>query len=247
MPQIREEFRSCTSCSEVRTRWAANKQMDRLPGGHRAHKRHRAGGSAQYPLRCTGSTPVLIVALLVIGVMSFLAPHGRGTGYRHNLLELHTSIALVALPFILARLLWRMRYGKPRSHGNPHPVAERIADVVWPLLLIGIVLQLLTGPFLYQTHHLPIKLFGFTVVPPLLPRMEDLYTILQRSHEWIGFALLGLVALHVAGALKHLLIERDGVFSRMLWPHDADAGNPCVLAGATGKASTTTEPVTRVV
>ncbi len=163
-----------------------------------------------------------VIALLVVGVISFFAPHGKGVGYRHELLELHTSIALVALPFIVMRTFWRVRYGKPEAlaHG---PVLKRVADIVWPLLLVGIVLQLLTGPFLYQTHHLPMKLFGVTVVQPFLPRMNDLYAVLQMSHELIGFALAALVTLHVLGALRHLLIERDGVFSRMLWPREPRA------------------------
>jgi cytochrome b561 len=35
-------------------------------------------------------------------------------------------------------------------------------------------------------------------------------------HELLGFALLTLVTLHVVGALKHHLIDRDATLKRML-------------------------------
>ena len=38
----------------------------------------------------------------------------------------------------------------------------------------------------------------------------------QALHGWLGYGLLALVALHVAGALKHQIVDKDGTVSRML-------------------------------
>jgi cytochrome b561 len=35
-------------------------------------------------------------------------------------------------------------------------------------------------------------------------------------HKVTGYVLIGLIALHVAGALKHQLIDRDNLLARML-------------------------------
>jgi cytochrome b561 len=35
-------------------------------------------------------------------------------------------------------------------------------------------------------------------------------------HYWLNMLMAGLVGLHVAAALKHLLVDRDGITQRML-------------------------------
>jgi cytochrome b561 len=40
--------------------------------------------------------------------------------------------------------------------------------------------------------------------------------LLKNVHIALNYTLLVLVALHVAAALKHQLLDRDGLLSRML-------------------------------
>ena len=61
-----------------------------------------------------------------------------------------------------------------------------------------------------------VKFFGIAL-PPLGPDLPRVYAVFNGLHHFAGWLLIGLVALHVAAALKHLLVDRDGVFGRMSW------------------------------
>jgi cytochrome b561 len=67
-----------------------------------------------------------------------------------------------------------------------------------------------------------VKYFGFQIGPFFA---EDLAMrdTLQTVHQLLSWLLGVLVILHVAAAVKHLLIDRDGVFQRML-PSGGGAG-----------------------
>ena len=61
----------------------------------------------------------------------------------------------------------------------------------------------------------PVVLFGLLPLPDLVPVDKALAHTLKEAHELAANAMLGLVLLHVAGALKHALIDRDGLLQRM--------------------------------
>jgi cytochrome b561 len=57
-----------------------------------------------------------------------------------------------------------------------------------------------------------VLLYGGIQIPALLPQSDHLHTLLWNAHFYLGFAFFALVLLHVAAALFHALIRRDGVF-----------------------------------
>ena len=61
----------------------------------------------------------------------------------------------------------------------------------------------------------PIVPFGLFQLPDLVPVSEGLADVLKLVHKFSAFGLAALVVLHVAGALKHQFIDRDGLLSRM--------------------------------
>jgi cytochrome b561 len=50
---------------------------------------------------------------------------------------------------------------------------------------------------------------------PFVPVSEDLAKQLFNIHGWLALALGAVIIAHIAGSLKHLFIDRDGVFQRM--------------------------------
>ena len=62
-----------------------------------------------------------------------------------------------------------------------------------------------------------VKYFGLVQIPPLGVDDREIYAVLQGIHVGTSYVFVALIALHVAAALKHLLIDRDGVMRRM-WP-----------------------------
>ena len=60
----------------------------------------------------------------------------------------------------------------------------------------------------------PVSWFGLFDVPPL-PIGKAAAGFGHEAHEILGWAMLVLVAIHVAAALRHHFLLRDGVLTRM--------------------------------
>ena len=62
----------------------------------------------------------------------------------------------------------------------------------------------------------PVVLFGQLPLPDFVSPDKDLAALIKPWHEISAFALAGLVVLHVAAALKHQFVDRDGLIGRIL-------------------------------
>ena len=62
----------------------------------------------------------------------------------------------------------------------------------------------------------PVVWFGLFELPVLIDKNDELKPLLKAVHFWLNMTLAAAVAMHVAAALKHQLIDRDGVLKRML-------------------------------
>jgi cytochrome b561 len=61
-----------------------------------------------------------------------------------------------------------------------------------------------------------VNYFGLFKIPPMGSENKVIYDLLQGIHEVTATLLIALVVIHVLAAFKHLLINRDKVFQRML-------------------------------
>jgi cytochrome b561 len=61
-----------------------------------------------------------------------------------------------------------------------------------------------------------VSWFGFFQLPDLVPKSKPLYQALVTTHVTLACALGVVVALHLAGALKHHFVLKDDVLRRML-------------------------------
>jgi len=62
----------------------------------------------------------------------------------------------------------------------------------------------------------PVSFFGMGFLPMLIGKNEPLRLLTDTLHVCLVWALCILVAGHIGAALKHRLIDRDGVMQRML-------------------------------
>ena len=61
----------------------------------------------------------------------------------------------------------------------------------------------------------PVVLFGGVHLPAILPQSDGLHTPLWNAHFYVAFVFFALILLHIAAALFHALVRRDGVFDSM--------------------------------
>jgi len=171
-----------------------------------------------------------ILFLLLTGeTMRYLGAHGPLRPFRESLALLHMSVALTAVPLILFRIYWRFSSGKPKTH-TQHWTLALTADAVWRLLLVAMVCQIVTGPSRQLLRPSDLKWFGITLIPVPPNMTGDYLEFFRRAHIWGAATIAGLLVLHIGGVLKHVVINRDSVLQRMLWPFapktevTADAG-----------------------
>ena len=165
------------------------------------------------------ATALIVLALFPLGyIIARLQPQSLAEVERaFFLFSLHKTLGLVVLALAVLRVLWWAFQPRPYPLHADRPFEVWAAETVHWLLYVLIFLMPLTG-YLYHsaTEELaPIwgpfpQRLGF--VPQTL-EWEDLFGWAHFATAWLMGAV---VALHIAGALKHALIDRDGTLRRMI-------------------------------
>jgi cytochrome b561 len=158
---------------------------------------------------------LLVLAQLALGWWMIDIPKNP-PGPRAWWFNAHKSIGMTIGLLMLARLGWRLRRGAPPLPAAMPRWQQNAAHVSHFLLYACVILQPLWGYLGSTFTKYPIKYFGLTL-PHWgwdSPALKDLFSAL---HLGTACLLMAVIAVHVGAALKHLLVDRDGVFQRM-WP-----------------------------
>ena len=139
---------------------------------------------------------------------------------RLKLYNWHKWAGISLLALSLLRLLWRLTHRPPAL---PSAIAQAMPS--WQTRayhathhgLYGLFFAVpLIGWAYSSAAGFPIVLFGQLPLPDLLAPNKELAELIKPLHELSAFALVGLAGLHMAAALKHHFIDRDGLLARML-------------------------------
>jgi len=120
----------------------------------------------------------------------------------------------------ILRLAWRLIAGEPDPAAGLAPWERQVSRVVhWLLYLL-----LLVGPILgwinASWRGFPVIVFGLFELPKLVATRAPGFRWTGDVHGILAnYLMLALVGLHVAAALYHYFIRRDGVLQRMLPGH----------------------------
>jgi cytochrome b561 len=132
-------------------------------------------------------------------------------------IRLHMSFGITVLALMILRVYWLHRSGRP-----PLPksvplweviVARTIQYAMYALLIampiVGWIMSVLS-------NHTP-SFFGlfYLHIPGLTPN-SDLANQFFLAHQIIAYTLIGLITLHILGALKHAVVDKDKILQRML-------------------------------
>jgi cytochrome b561 len=74
----------------------------------------------------------------------------------------------------------------------------------------------LSGYLFSSAANVPVVYLGLVRLPMLIGPNPVWKTVLRDTHVTLVFTLAGLVVVHVAAAIKHQWIDRDGLLSRMM-------------------------------
>ena len=131
---------------------------------------------------------------------------------------LHISIGATLFTFFAARII--VHYTQPRPVQPAQAAWLNVAaSVIQNLLLLGILIQIISGPLAVWSGGRAINIFGLLSLPsPFGARVESVHEFAEKMHLVGRLTIFVLLPVHVLGALKHLVFDRDGVFSRMIRP-----------------------------
>ena len=158
---------------------------------------------------------VLVLAMIPAGLV--MVQQGIARPLQDALFLFHKNTGVLLLGLVALRLVWRWRNPPPPLPATLPPAQARIAGLThWAIYAALIALPVL-GYIRVRAGGFPIETLDALGLPPLVPRSEPLAELAKSLHALAGFALAGLVLMHMGAAAYHGLIRRDGIFSRM-WP-----------------------------
>ena len=159
----------------------------------------------------------LMALLVVVQVIAGVTMVRAGKGLLQNVLyDLHKSIGVTLLLLLLFRLIWRVRHPWPALPSSMARSQILLARANHVLLYAMLIVMPVSGFVFTAAGGYPIPYLRLVELSGLVPKNESLSKaalVVHLAGQWVVYALVGL---HVAGALYHLLLRKDGVFQRML-------------------------------
>lgn len=165
-----------------------------------------------------------LIAVLAVGLLGAGLTLGNlgyeggvaalGTDATNLLYTYHKTFGVMLFGLMVPRLLLRLMLGAP-SYRQPLAAWQAAASRVvhWLFYLILLTMPVV-GWLATASGGFPVQFFGWEL-PGFVAKDETLSKGLFQIHAWLGWTLIGLILIHVAAALMHWLIQRDGVMERM--------------------------------
>lgn len=157
---------------------------------------------------------LMIISAFALGVTMVDIPGITPTKLKY--FSWHKWLGVTVLALASARLLWRLTHAAPAYPDSMPDWQKRIAHGLHGLLYVLMFAIPVTGYFYSLAAGVPVVYFGVLPLPVLMDASEVWKPILKQVHYALNITLLATFAVHAAAALKHLFVDRDGMFRRML-------------------------------
>jgi cytochrome b561 len=157
----------------------------------------------------------VMAALIFYAAAAILIADDLPRGAFRDLIKTtHNSVGAVVLLLLVLRIVWRMVSTAPPMPAGMTTQQQRLARMAH-LGLYGLTAMVpLLGLATLFLRGRGLEFGLFSIASPLAAN-RTLSRSIKEVHELVAYALLGLVAFHVAAALWHQFIKRDGLMARM--------------------------------
>lgn len=158
---------------------------------------------------------IVFLFLFVQFVVGWTMPEIQHNTPQQGLIDWHLSMGALLMVVAVLRIAWRLVH--PSPPGPTMPLWQRRVARITHAALYGLLLAIpvpgwvAAGYFGYS-----VRLFGLFRLPALADHTMQWAREAGDVHAVLTTLLIGVVGLHVAGALYHYFILRDHVMQRML-------------------------------
>ncbi len=158
---------------------------------------------------------LMAALILAQGAVGWFGHEMNRSPVKVEVMTAHKSLGITLLLLVALRLLWRWAHPAP-----PHPAgskpwevwAARLSHALLYLLMIALPLS---GWLSASTSIVPWKLWWVIPWPAIAAPDQGLHEFAEELHEFLVKALIALLIVHVAAALRHHFLRRDDVLLRM--------------------------------
>ena len=163
------------------------------------------------------------VAILFIGIL--LVGMYMTEFEEFSLYSIHKSFGFILLMLAIVRVIWRYMNGWPIPVGEYSPTEHVLAKVVHWILIVGILLMPISGMLMSISGGRGLYVFGIEILASfpdpenarkVIVQHEQFKVLGESLHGWGANIILVALVLHIVGALKHHIIDKDVTLRRML-------------------------------
>lgn len=167
-----------------------------------------------------------LIALAIVGMILggwYMSDLPDGAPGQYFLYQMHKSVGITILLLTITRIIWRGMNPPPPLPEDMNGLEKTTSHLVHIGFYALMIAMPLTG-WLYSSVSVkldvPTVLYG-VVSWPDVPFVDGLKTEAASGgvnfiHSKLAWLAIGLLALHVAGAVKHEISAEDGVLKRMI-------------------------------
>ncbi|TGD65073.1 cytochrome [Tabrizicola sp. WMC-M-20] len=164
------------------------------------------------------ATAALILIAIPLGLVANRLPYdtAQQLALKAQVFSVHKTLGVVVFFVALGRILWTLFEAHPVPLHPDRRLELWLARLVHWMLYISLVAVPLTG----WVHHAAVTGFAPIWWPfgqglPFVPQSEALAATAGAAHWVFTKLMIGSILLHVAGALKHHVVDRDDTLRRM--------------------------------
>lgn len=156
-----------------------------------------------------------VLAFAMIGLGYTMVGIPTQTPLRGLLFNLHKSIGILLLALFVGRLIWRLTHAVPVWPPETPLWRRLLARSTHLALYLAVMTQAIVGLAASAFGKFGVDVFGLRLLPAF--DQPSLRAPLILTHHITAAVIVGLILLHISGAIWSTVKDKGGTFRRMWW------------------------------
>ena len=159
------------------------------------------------------------IALMILGLIWlgwWMVDLTYYDAWYNDSLTIHKSLGMFVLALAMFKLVWLVVSPTPEPLPSLKAWEKTISRIVHRALILSMVLVPITGYLISTSEGSGISIFGWFEIPAIVTASEGARDLAIDIHYYASYAILGIVIVHAAAAIKHRFIEKNDTLKRML-------------------------------
>lgn len=137
---------------------------------------------------------------------------------RGALLGLHKNLAATLIFLVVVRLFWRYTHPAPKLPENMGKAMKGAAHAGHLLLYLLLIAMPVSGILLSWSAGRDVSVLYLLPLPTLMEENDDFFLWIEPVHVYLAWFSALMVVGHVVMAVKHHIVDKDGVLLSMMGP-----------------------------